>query len=60
MKNKNVPGLLCAINCNVDVKAVGADVFSKQTLISFNLLSWYNFHLVKESEGNLLACVHFY
>ena len=60
MMNKNVSGLLCAINCNVDVKAVGADVFSKQTLISFNPLSWYTFHLVKASEGNLLPCVHFY
>ena len=50
MMNKNVSGLLCAINCNVDVKAVGADLFSKQPLISFN----------PPSEGNLLPCVHFY
>ena len=50
MMNKNVSGLLCAINCNVDVKAVGDDLFSKQPLISFN----------PPSEGNLLPCVHFY
>ena len=60
MMNKNVSGLLCAINCNVDVKAVGADLFSKQPPISFNPLSWFTFHLVKASEGNLLPCVHFY